>query len=342
MNACEYDLWNKEKDSTKWAEIQKFRAHLWSPTSRGRTYTNYLAPTEEYLDWRNQVSVCLPAEGTPRLPRKVKMPKDYVEDYLKEKDEYIGQLEDDIEKLKKEKGQMPDLQAEIERLMLENSTLRQECKQKEVENETWRRRCMTSETKQKRIMLSKRHMERDLGACRAQLKCREHTLAGYRRRVKDIEEQFTVCRAQLAEKINEVRACEAKLAKIERYFAKQQHEDQKKYNALSQMYNELLEKCQSSTKEVQEKTLELQDKVRECNAMKAHIDFTEAEGLELLSTIEEVNLALHAVTEAVCPFIPAPLHQELKNSRAKLIPYARMIKEYGKRDVMANSSGSKM
>ena len=188
ITACEYDLWSKEKDGTKWAEIQKFRAHLWSPTSRGRTYTNYLAPTEEYLDWRNQVSVCLPAEGTPRLPRKVKMPKDYVEDYLKEKDESIGQLEDDIKKLKEERGQIPDLRAEIERLMLENSTLRQECEQKEAENEIWRGRSMASETKQRQIMLSKRHIERELGACKAQLKCRDHTLAGYRRRVKDIEE----------------------------------------------------------------------------------------------------------------------------------------------------------
>ena len=201
---------------------------------------------------------------------------------------------------------------------------------------------MTTETKQKRIILSKRHMERDLGACRAQLKCRDHTLAGYRRRVKDIEEQLTVCRAQLADKINEGRACEAKLAKIERYFAKQQHEDQKKYNALSQMYDEMLEKCQSSANEVQEKTLELQDKVRECNSLKAYIDFTKVEGLELLNTIEEVNLALHAITEAAGSFIPAPLHQELKNSRARLIPYARVSKEYGERDVRASSSGFKM
>jgi leucyl-tRNA synthetase len=201
---------------------------------------------------------------------------------------------------------------------------------------------MTSETKQRQIMLSKRHMERELGSCKAQLKCRDHTLAGYRRRVKDIEKQFTMCRTQLTDKINEVHACEAKLAKIERYFAKQKHEDQKRYDDLSQMYDKILEKYQSTAEEAQEKTLELKGKMRECNAMKAYLDVTKVEGLKLLNTIEEVNLALHTITEMAYPFIPAHLHQELKSSRAKLIPYARMIKEYGERDVGASSSGFRM
>ena len=108
------------------------------------------------------------------------------------------------------------------------------------------------------------------------------------------------------------------------------------------MYDKILEKYQLSAKKTQEKALELKDKVNECNRMRAYIDYTKVEGLELFNTIEEVNLSLHSVTEMVYPFIPTHLHQELKNSRAKLIPYARMIKEYGERDVGANSSGFEM
>ena len=67
--------------------------------------------------------------------------------------------------------------------------------------------------------------------------------------------------------------------------------------------------------------------------MKTCINHMEVEGLKLLDIVEEVNCGLYNLTRMIHPGVPTYLLQELKKLRAKLIPYAQAIKEYGERDV---------
>jgi hypothetical protein len=102
MKECEYNLWEKEGTSAKWNEIGRMKGVASKYKSRSREFSSYYhVPTEEYLAWRNEVVISLLAEKTPRLPKQKMQVQDYIQEYLKEKDDEIARLQEEVKGLRK-------------------------------------------------------------------------------------------------------------------------------------------------------------------------------------------------------------------------------------------------
>ena len=146
MKECEYSLWDKEGINARWRDISRMKGIASKYKSRPREFSSYYhIPTEEYLSWRNEVVISLMAERTPRLPKQKMQIQDYIQDhiqgYLKEKDEEIAKLKEEIQGLQKIQHDVYYLEGQVEALTLENQRLKQEQGEKEAEKERWRKRC---------------------------------------------------------------------------------------------------------------------------------------------------------------------------------------------------------
>jgi SMC interacting uncharacterized protein involved in chromosome segregation len=93
--------------------------------------------------------VSLLAERTPRLPKRKMQSRDYIHDQvqecLKEKEEEIAKLKEEIQGLREVHHDVYYAEGQIEALTSENQRLRQEKKEAEAEREMWKRRCQEAE-----------------------------------------------------------------------------------------------------------------------------------------------------------------------------------------------------
>ena len=118
--------------------------------TRPREFSSYYhIPSEEYLAWRNKIVVSLFAERTPRLPKRKMQSQDYIQDhiqeYLKEKDEEITKLKEEIRRLQKIQHDVYFLEGQVEALTSENQRLKQEQIETEDEKDRWKKRCRMAE-----------------------------------------------------------------------------------------------------------------------------------------------------------------------------------------------------
>jgi chromosome segregation ATPase len=151
MKECEYSLWDKEGINARWRDLGRMKGVASKYKTRPREFSShYHIPTEEYLSWRNEVAVSLMAEKTPRLPKLKRQLQDYVQDhiqvYLKEKDEEIAKLKEEIQGLQKLRHDVYYLEGQVEALTAENQRLKEEQKETEAEKERWRKKCRMVET----------------------------------------------------------------------------------------------------------------------------------------------------------------------------------------------------
>jgi hypothetical protein len=155
MKNCKYSLWEKENINTRWREIGRMKEFA----SKYRTIplelsSHYQIPTDEYLAWRNQVTVSLLVERTPRLPKRKMQSRDYIHDqiqeYLKEKEEEIAKLKEEIQGLREVQHDVYYAECRIEALTSENQQLRQEKKEAEAERDMWKKRCKGGESSSRR------------------------------------------------------------------------------------------------------------------------------------------------------------------------------------------------
>ena len=117
--------------------------------------SSYHLPSEEYLAWRNEVVVSLFAERTPRLPKRKMQSQDYIQNhiqgYLKEKDEEIAKLKEEIQRLQKVQHDVYYLEGQVEALTSQNQRLKQEQIETEAEKERWKKRCRMAEASGRRL-----------------------------------------------------------------------------------------------------------------------------------------------------------------------------------------------
>ena len=155
MKDCRYSLWEKEGINARWREIGRMKGVASKYRTIPREFSShYQIPTEEYLTWRNQITVSLLAERTPRLPKRKMQSRDYIHDqiqeYLKEKEEEIAKLKEEIQGLREVQHDVYYAEGQIEALISENQQLRQEKKEAEAEREMWKRRCKGGEASGRR------------------------------------------------------------------------------------------------------------------------------------------------------------------------------------------------
>jgi FtsZ-binding cell division protein ZapB len=156
MKECEYSLWDKEGFNSRWKDIGRMKGIASKYKTCPREFSShYHIPTEEYLAWRNEVMVSLLAEMTPRLPKRKMQSQDYIQvhmqGYLREKDEEIAKLKEEIRALQQVRQDVYYLEGRVETLTQENQRLRQERTEAEDEKERWKRRCKRAETSGRRL-----------------------------------------------------------------------------------------------------------------------------------------------------------------------------------------------
>ena len=157
MKECEYNLWDKEGINARWRDIGQMKGVASKYKTRPREFSSYYhVPSEEYLAWRNEVVVSLFAERTPRLPKLKRQLQDYVQDhiqgYLKEKDEEIAKLKEEIQGLQKLRHDVYYLEGRVEALTSENQRLKQEQIETKAEKEMWKKRCRVAEASGRRLI----------------------------------------------------------------------------------------------------------------------------------------------------------------------------------------------
>ena len=100
------------------------------------------------------MGISLLAERTPRLPKRKMQSRDYIHDQvqecLKEKEEEIAKLKEEIQGLREVQHDVYYVEGQIEALTSENQRLRQEKKEAEAEREMWKKRCKVAETSSRR------------------------------------------------------------------------------------------------------------------------------------------------------------------------------------------------
>jgi FtsZ-binding cell division protein ZapB len=155
MKDCKYSLWEKEGINARWREIGRMKGVASKYRTIPREFSSYYQiPSEEYLAWRNQAVVSLLAEKTPRLPKRKMQSRDYIHDQvqecLKEKEEEIAKLKEEIQELREVHHDVYYAKGQIEALTSENQRLRQEKKEARAEREMWKRRCQVAEASSRR------------------------------------------------------------------------------------------------------------------------------------------------------------------------------------------------
>ena len=150
MKECEYSLWDKEGINARQRDIGRMKGIASKYKTIPRDFSSYYhIPSEEYIYGRNEVVISLLAERTPRLPKRKMQSQDYIQNhiqgYLKEKDEEIARLREEIQRLQKVQHDVYYLEGQVEALTSENQRLKQVQKETEAEKEMWKKRCRVAE-----------------------------------------------------------------------------------------------------------------------------------------------------------------------------------------------------
>ena len=100
--------------------------------------------------------VSLLVEKTPRLPKRRMQSQDYIQDHLreclKEKEEEIAKLKEEIQGLQKLRHDVYYLEGQVEALTTENQRLKEEQGETKAEKEMWKRKCRGTEASGRRLI----------------------------------------------------------------------------------------------------------------------------------------------------------------------------------------------
>ena len=153
MKECEFSLWDKEGINARWRDIGRMKGVASKYKTIPREFSSYYhVPSEEYLVWRNEVMISLFAEKTPRLPKQRTQSQDYIQGRLKEKDEEIANLREEILRLQEIQHDVYYLEGQVEALTSENQRLKRKHLETEAEKEMWRKRCKVAEVSSRRLI----------------------------------------------------------------------------------------------------------------------------------------------------------------------------------------------
>ena len=112
-------------------------------------------PFRGILGMEKSSNSSLLAERTPRLPKRKMQSRDYIHDqiqeYLKEKEEEIAKLKEEIQGLREVQHDVYYIEGQIEALTSENQRLKQEQRETEAEKEMWKKRCRMAEASGRRL-----------------------------------------------------------------------------------------------------------------------------------------------------------------------------------------------
>jgi hypothetical protein len=325
MKDCEYSLWDKEGSNARWRDIGKMKGIASKYKSRPREFSShYHIPTEQYLTWRNEVVISLMAERTPRLPKQKKQLQDYIQvhiqGYLKEKDEEIAKLKEEVQGLQKVQQDVYYLEGQVEALTSENQQLRQERGEKEAEKERWKKRCRTAEASEKIGVRQRERLQTQLENSEQQLATRERVIREYQAQVQDMEHTINIYQKGLQEKEVQVDQLNTELRRLAQIIQTLRDSDRRK-NQLIETYQKMYEdhqKCKAEAQTSQETILKLEAEKQQAQSF---IYRLEVEGLKLMDAVKEAHSKIRDVSDILSPYTSEVILEDLRAAQQALQPY---------------------